>query len=82
MFRTSHDFGDENSSRFGEDLFLCFTFYVFGLYLICPREKNSGRASSPPMLLIGKNWGKICKLSPPNAQYKSAPLYETILFDL
>ena len=40
FFRSSLDFGDKNSSSLGEDLF-------FGLHLICLREKNSGRASSP-----------------------------------
>ena len=27
--------------------------FSFGVHLICSREKNSGRASSPPMLKIG-----------------------------
>ena len=47
--------------------------FFFGLHLICPREKNRGRASSPPMLLIGKNLGKIANY-PPNAKHKSAPM--------
>ena len=39
---------------FREDFFFC-------LHLICLRENNSGRASSPPMLKMGRN----CKLYPP-----------------
>ena len=36
-------------------------------------KKNRGRCSSPPMLKIGQNWGKIPNY-PPNAQQRSAPL--------
>ena len=48
----------------------------FCLHLICFHKKNRGRASSPPMLKIGQNWGKIANY-PPNAQYKSALLKST-----
>ena len=43
---------------FGEDLFF------FGLHLICSPEQNCGRGSSPPMLKIGQNWGKIASYPP------------------
>ena len=52
--------------------YLVKTFY-FALHLICSPEKNGGRGLSPPMLKIGKNWGKIANY-PPNAQQKFAPL--------
>ena len=48
--------------------------FFFGLHLICWREKNRGRGSSPPMLKIGQNWGRIANYSPSNAQQRSAPL--------
>ena len=44
-----------------------------GLHLICSPEQNRDRGSSPPMLKIGQNWGKIANYSP-NAQQRSAPL--------
>ena len=47
----------------------------FGLHLICSPKKNRGRGSSPPMLKIEQNWGKIANY-PPNAQQRSAPLVE------
>ena len=54
-------FGDKNSLVFGEELFFCWSLLYFGdktlqifreelffgLHLICLRENNSGRASSP-----------------------------------
>ena len=40
FFWSSLKFGDKNFSIFDEDLF-------FGLHLICLREKNRGRTSSP-----------------------------------
>ena len=33
--------------------------FFFGLHLIYLPEKNRGRGSSPPILKIGQNWGKI-----------------------
>ena len=45
--------------------FLVKTFF-FALHLICsPEKKNRGRGSSPPMLKIGQNWGKIANYPPP-----------------
>ena len=44
-------------SNFGKDFF-------FGLHLIYLPEKNRGRGSSPPMLKIGQNWGKIANYPP------------------
>ena len=52
---------------------LVMTFF-FGLHLICWREKNRGRGSSPPMLKIGQNWGRIANYFPSNVQQGSAPL--------
>ena len=43
--------------------FLVKTFF-FGLHLICSPEQNRGRGSSPPMLKIGRNWGKIANYPP------------------
>ena len=60
------DFGDKNSSIFGEDFFFIFTW-------LGSREKNSGLTSFPQILKTGKNWAKIASY-PPNAQHKSAPL--------
>ena len=64
---SSPEFGEKKCSIFGEDLF-------FALHLICSREKNRGRGSSPPTLKIGQIWGKIGNY-PPNAQQRFAPLY-------
>ena len=72
FFWSSRDFGEKNSSIFGEDLF-------FGLYLLCLPEKKRGRVSSPSMLKIGQNWGKIANYPPPNARQKSAPLHGPFL---
>ena len=52
--------------EFGEKSvpFLVRTFFL-GLHLICsPDEQNRGRGSSPPMLKIGQNWGKIANYPP------------------
>ena len=38
--------------------------FFFGLYLTCSPEKSLGRGSSPPMLKIGQNWGKIANYLP------------------
>ena len=71
--------------NFGEDFFFglhlnlgkkCSIFsedFFFGLHLIFSPEQNRGRGSSPPMLKIGQNWGKIANY-PPNAQERLAPL--------
>ena len=70
-------FGYAHGSIFGEDLFfglhlnsrektlpfLVKTFF-FALHLICSPEKNGGRGSSPPMLKLGQNWGKIANYLP------------------
>ena len=48
-------------------------FFFFGLHLICSPEQNRCRDSSPPMLKIGQNWGKIANYSP-NARQRSTPL--------
>ena len=64
FFWSSLNFGDKNSSNFPWRPF-------FGLHLICLRENNSGRASSPPMFV--ENGAKL-RIIPPNAQCKSAPL--------
>ena len=58
-------FREKNSSIFAEDL-----FFWSSLYLL---TWDRGRGSFPPMLKIGKNWGKIANY-PPNAQQRSAPL--------
>ena len=60
--------------EFGEKSvpFLMKTF-LFALHLLCSPEENRGRGSSPPMLKIEQNWGKIANY-PPNAQQRSAPL--------
>ena len=50
------------------------TYLFLDLHLICLPEQNRGRGSSPPMLKIGQNWGKIANYPPPNAQQRSAPL--------
>ena len=55
---SSLKFREKNSSIFDEDLFF------FGLHLICLPEKDRGRDSSPPMLKIGQNWGKIADYPP------------------
>ena len=47
--------------------------FFFGLLLISLREKNRARASFPPMMKIGQNWGEIANY-PPYAQQRSAPL--------
>ena len=47
--------------------------FIFGLHYISTPEQNRRRGSSPPMLKIGQNWGKIANY-PPNAQQRSAPL--------
>ena len=66
-FWPSLKFLENNSSVFGKDFF-------FGLHLIWLSEKNRvGQSSTPPMLKIGKNWGKIANDSP-NAQERLAPL--------
>ena len=38
-------------------------FFCYSLNLLT--RKNSARGSSPPMLKIGQNWGKIANYSPP-----------------
>ena len=70
-------------SIFDEDLFFGLHLNLgeksvpFAFYFWSPlnfhSEQNRGRGSSPPMLKIGQNWGKIANYSP-NAQQKSAPL--------
>ena len=50
-----------------------FFSFFFGLHMISLRENNNGRASSPPMLKMGQNWGEIANY-PSNALHKSAPL--------
>ena len=50
-----------------------FAFFFFGLHYISKPEQNRGRGSSPPMLKIGQNFGKLA-IIPPNAQQRSAPL--------
>ena len=52
--------------------FLVKTFF-FALHLICSPERNGGRGSSPPMLKIGQNRGKIANY-PPQCSTKIAPL--------
>ena len=81
-------------SIFGEDLFLVFTWILgkkcsifgedrlFALHLICSPEKNRGRGSSPPMLKIGQNWGKIANYPPPNAQQRFAPLPTSVVYNV
>ena len=54
---SSRDFGEKTLQ------FSVKTFF-FGLHLICLPEKDRGRGSSPPMLKIEKNWGKIANYPP------------------
>ena len=44
----------------------------FCLRIVCLPEKNRGRGSSPPMLKIWQNWGKIANYAP-NAQQRFSP---------
>ena len=55
-----------SSSEFGEKSvpFLVKTIFLVGLHLISSPEQNRGRGSSPPMLQIGQNWGKIANYPP------------------
>ena len=71
FFWSSPEFREKKCSIFGEDLF-------FALHLICSPEKNRGRGSSPPMLKIGQNWGKIANY-PPNIQQRFASLHISCL---
>ena len=65
FFWSSPEFGEKKCSIFGEVLF-------FGLHLFAHLKKIVVEVH-PPMLKIGKNWGKIANY-PPNAQQRSAPL--------
>ena len=53
--------------------FVVKTYLFFGVHLICLPEQNRGRGSSPLMLKIGQNLGKIANYTP-NAQQRSASL--------
>ena len=88
------EFGEKNVPFFVKTFFLVFTwiwakkgfhfsedFFFYGLHLICSPEQNRGRGSSPPMLKIGQNWGKIANY-PSNAQQRSAPLSVVFWIDM
>ena len=47
----------------------------FALHLIYSPEKNRGRGSSPPMLKIGQNWGKIANYPPQCSTKICTPAY-------
>ena len=68
LFWSLPEFGEKKCSIFGEDLF-------FALHLIGSPEKNGGRISSPPMLKIGKNWGKIANYPPQCSTKICTPAY-------
>ena len=70
-------------SNFGEDLFFVFGLHlnsgkkVFHFwwwsslnFQFAYLKKNRCRGSSPPMLKIGKNWGKIANYPPPQCSTK------------
>ena len=76
----------------GEDLFLVFTWIrgkksvpcfgenlFFALHLICSPEKNGGRGSSPSMLKIGQNWGKIANYPPQCSTKICTPARQPVL---
>ena len=67
--------GKKKCSIFGEDLF-------FALHLICSPEKNRGRGSSPPMLKIGKNWGKLQVIPPQCSKKMGTPDLTTDFLNL
>ena len=53
-----------SSLEFGEKLFNYQGRLFFGLDFICLPEKSHGRGSSPSMLSLGQNWGKIANYPP------------------
>ena len=63
-----------SSPEFGEKWCSIFEDLFFALHLISSSEKNGGRGSSPRMLKIGQNWGKIANY-PPNAQQRFSPQF-------
>ena len=75
FFWSSPEFGEKSAP------FLVKSYFFLGLHLFCSPEQNRGRGSSPPMLKIGQNWGKIA-IIPPNAQQRSAPLLRTACFSI
>ena len=56
--------------------FLVKTFFFFGLHLTCSPEQNRGQGSSPPMLKIGQNWGKIANYPPQCSTKIGTPVWE------
>ena len=61
FFWSSPEFGEKKCS-------ICI--FVFGLHYISTPEQYRGRGSSPPMLKIGQNLGKIANYPSPQRSTK------------
>ena len=74
VYSTSEQKLGKNCSISDEDLFfglhfefgekIVFYLHFFGFHETPKPEQNRGRGSSPPMLKIGQNWGKIANYPP------------------
>ena len=89
------EFGEKSVPLLVKTFFFIFTWiwgkkvfqlwrrlFFLGLHLICSPEQNRGRGSSPRMLKIGQNWGKIAYYPPPILSKDRHPWQWCMIFSL